>query len=413
MSTESNQQSSIYNLQSRRAPSPQPLPLVDLAIVGGGPAGTAAALEACRRGLRVAIWERDRFPRDKVCGEFLSAESIPLLEEEIPAALARGALITRADFVSRRGRVHTFSLPFPARGLSRRVLDEALWKAAAASGAQIREGEAIRRLRKPEPSPRQDASWAIESANGTVQKARKLLVACGRWWTIEGFRSPARNWGKGRVGRWLGVKAHFRGLPPRHAVEMYFFPGGYCGLAPIEDGLYNVCCLMHRSLARDLGTGCLSDFAAWLTLLARHPPLEARLRGATQTSKTIATAPVRLARWCADDDGALLAGDAAGFLDPFTGDGISMALHGGRLAAEALAGTWSEKTPQAAAERIVRQYRHRLGRAVRRSYLIAGLVRLLVRAPAGVQASAATAVLPSLGTRLLAETRWRVKSSQE
>ncbi len=210
------------------------------------------------------------------------------------------------------------------------------------------------------------------------------------------------------MGRWLGVKAHFCGISPRRAVEMYFFPGGYCGLAPIEDGLYNACCLMHRSLARGLGTGCLSDFAAWLTMLARHPPLEARLRGATQTSETVATAPVRLARGRADDDGALLAGDAAGFLDPFTGDGISMALHGGQLAAQALAGARSEETREAAADRIVRGYRHRLGHAVRRSYLIAGLMRLLVRAPAGVQASAAT-VLPWLGTRLLAETRWRAQ----
>ena len=63
---------------------------LDLAIIGGGPAGTAAALEACRQGLSVGIWERDRFPRDKVCGEFISSEAHPILQNEIPGTVARG-----------------------------------------------------------------------------------------------------------------------------------------------------------------------------------------------------------------------------------------------------------------------------------------------------------------------------------
>lgn len=387
--------------------------LTDLAILGGGPAGTAAALEARRRGLRVMIWERDRFPRDKVCGEFLSAECLPLLEEEIPVALVRAAVIGSAEFISGRGHVYGFSLPRPGRGLSRRVLDQALWQAAVARGAQTREGHVVRRLRKLEPSGRQGASWEVESSNGAAQKTRALLVACGRWWTLEGLPSPARQQ---RAGPWLGVKAHFYGIAPRDAVEMYFFPGGYCGLAPVEDGLYNACCLVHRSLARDLGASGLADFAAWLKILARHPALEARLQGATQTSETVATAPVRLARRHSHHEGALLAGDAAGFLDPFTGDGISMALHGGRLAAAALAGAnvedGSEETAETAVERTARGYHQSLGRAVRRSYMVASLLRVLVRAPASVQAAVATA-LPWLGTRLLAETRWRTSQNSD
>ena len=78
--------------------------MIDLAIIGGGPAGSAAALEARRRGLKVAIWERERFPRDKVCGEFVSAESVPLLKNVIPEVLQNASVITRAEFVSPRGR---------------------------------------------------------------------------------------------------------------------------------------------------------------------------------------------------------------------------------------------------------------------------------------------------------------------
>ncbi len=391
--------------------------MIDLAIIGGGPAGTTAAIEAARRGLSVAIWERDRFPRDKVCGEFLSAESLPFLASVIPATLERGAAIRRSEFISPRGRVRGFVLPLPGRGLSRRVLDEALWRAASAVGAGTREGEPVRRLRKLDSRVRQaldrtvyvqGSGWELQSDAGNTLSARGLIIACGRWWTLEGFPSPAREGRSSGVGAWVGVKAHFSGVAPRDAVEMYYFPGGYCGLAPIEDGMYNACCLVHRRLARDTGAVGCRDFAAWMKTVARHNALDARLQGANQVSGTMTIAPLGPGRQRAEHDGALLVGDAAGFLDPFTGDGISIALNSGRLAAE----EWARCRSGEVAERLSNPsadgggYGLRIGRAVRRSYMVAGLLRALVGAPAGVQAAAAAA-LPWLGSRLVAETRWR------
>ncbi|HLY60071.1 MAG TPA: FAD-dependent monooxygenase [Terriglobia bacterium] len=378
--------------------------LVDLAIIGGGPAGTAAALEARRHGMKVAIWDRDRFPRDKVCGEFLSAESIPLLDQEIPALLERASHIRRSEFISPAGRVHEFDLPQAGRGLSRWVLDEAMWQAAETAGARARAGEAIRNLRRLDPSAHHGANWELKSENGSSTLAGSLLVACGRWWSIDGLPSPARECKADAVGPWMGAKAHFSEVAHRRAVEMYYFPGGYCGLAPIEDWQYNACCLIHRRLVRESAAGSLEDFALWLRNVAHHPALAARLHGAVQTSMTVSTAPLRPARRRAGNDGTLLAGDAAGFLDPFTGDGISMALHSGRLAAQELAGAWSRM--ETSLERSAASYRRRLDGAVRRSYWVAKLLRALVSAPAGLQSSAA-AVLPKLGRRLLEETRWR------
>lgn len=382
---------------------------VDLAIVGGGPAGTAAALEARRHGMRVAIWERDRFPRDKVCGEFLSAESLPLLMEEIPAAIERASHILRSEFISSSGRVYSFDLPHPGRGLSRRVMDEALWQAAAGAGAQAWEGEVVQRLRRLALGTNDGSMWEVETAGATCTRAKALLVACGRWWTIEGFPSPARQRKNDAMGPWMGAKAHFSDIAQRDAVEMYYFPGGYCGLAPIEDGLYNVCCLVHRRLVRQGAAGGLVNLALWLKNVARHPALEARLHGAAQASGTVSTAPLRPARLQAEQNGTLLAGDAAGFLDPFTGDGISMALHSGRLAARELANAWSQMG--VSIEQVADSYRRHLGRAVRRSYVVAGLLRALVSAPAGIQTSMASA-LPFLGKRLMKETRWRTPSSK-
>ena len=116
------------------------------------------------------------------------------------------------------------------------------------------------------------------------------------------------------------------------------------------------------------------------------------------------TAPVRPARRRAASAGVLFAGDASGFLDPFTGDGISMALHSGRMAAEELAAGFSDAAPDFPT--VARRYAQRLDDSVRRSYAVAGLLRALVRAPAGIQDAAAVAIV-RLGAHLLASTRWR------
>jgi flavin-dependent dehydrogenase len=379
--------------------------LTDLAVIGGGPAGTAAALEARRRGLEVLLLDRDRFPRDKVCGEVLSAEALPVLEQEIPAALRRAAVIRSAEFISRRGRSYAFTLPELAAGLSRWLMDEALWRAAAEKGARTEERTVIHGARRTA-----GGSWVLDAENGSSQQSRFLIVACGRWWTLRGFPSPAGSQGDrsqpdlAESASWLGAKAHFSGLRRRAAVEMYFFPGGYCGVAPIEDGLYNACCLVHRSLVRD-ACGCSpAEFAPWIGRVGRHPALDERLSCGTQVSRTVTTAGMRLGRQSDVRNGALLVGDAAGFIDPFTGAGISIALNSGRLAAGILAraGLHSGEPPSGAEL----DYRHKLGEASGQSYAVARLIRLLVSARAEAQEAAAHLV-PHFGAWLTAETRWK------
>lgn len=376
--------------------------ILDVAIIGGGPAGTAAALEARRHGLSVAVWERDRFPRDKVCGEFISPEALHLLRSEIPGAVVCGADICDAEFVSAHGVSRTFRLPRRAMGLSRRLLDAALWKASQAAGAEAHEGESIRKVEKQVSCGTGQDAWEMESAGGSIRRARSLIVACGRWWAIEGLSSPARQSAFHVPSDWIGTKAHFVGIPARDRVEMYFFRGGYCGLAPVEGGVCNVCCLVHRESICESSARGMQDFAGWLVQVARLPALERRLRGATQVSPVVTTSPVHLARRRAVQGGALMVGDASGFLDPFTGEGISMALHSGRLAAQAVALSFARGLDE---ERLARNYARSLLRAVGRSYRIAGVARSLLHGPLWLQALV-SAPLPWIGKRLVRETRW-------
>lgn len=374
--------------------------MIDLAIIGGGPAGTAAALEARRQGINVTVWECERFPRDKVCGEFISSESVHLLELNIPELLETASVISRAEFISKTGNAGGFLLPAPARGLSRRTMDEGMWRAAGRAGADIRLHETVRRVTLLQKG----GVWEVETADGSRETARSLLVACGRWWRIDGLNSPAHRDRNEVATPWLGAKAHFKSVRPRQAVEMFCFPGGYCGLAPVEKGLYNACCLVHRDIVRNSKVGAVADFAAWIKTISHHPALNERLRGATQEGSTVTTAPVYTGRRCATLGEVLFAGDASGFIDPFTGGGISMALQSGTLAGMELAKELRRDLPDLrSAARIYEGY---LNESVGRSFVVAKLLRTLVRANAYVQ-HLGVRVISRLGPRLTEGTRWR------
>jgi flavin-dependent dehydrogenase len=385
----------------------------DLAIAGGGLAGAAAAIEARRLGLSVAVWERGRFPRDKVCGEFISGESVELLRRLVPAEAARGTEIRNCAFIAPRGRARRFALPKPGLGLSRLVLDHALWRSAISAGACCREAAAVRSVQKvcgPERGRNQTA-WQIHSTDGLALTCRHLILACGRWWAIDGLASPARL-SETRASPWVGFKAHFSAIATSDAVEIFYFPGGYCGVAAVEAGAVNVCCLVDRDLMKSAGSSeAVRDFRLWLERAARHSALDARLRGGVQASETVAAAPLHLARRAPAADGALLAGDASGFIDPFTGDGMSIALQSGTLAARVFGEAEGRDGGPASQECISRAYGRCLQQSVGRSHGIAGFLRQLVRAPVPVQEFGALA-LPLVGPALVRATRFSVASGQ-
>jgi len=367
----------------------------DLAVVGGGPAGSAAAWTAARHGLQVMQFEPERFPRDKVCGEFISAEAHGLLRTMAPGALARAVPLQWAEFVTGSGTRRRLALPQPALGLSRLSLDAALWSAAGSSGV-TQHASAVRGVHE-------DADGFHLDTDGRRWRSRAVIVAAGRWWSIAGLRTPDELAAGGAP--WVGVKARFRGLPPQVAgagVEMFYFPGGYCGLAPVEDGMTNLCCLVHRRHAGRLAA--TRDFAAWMGAVGGRA-LRDRLQGGEQVTATVTTAPVKMAPKQATLGGVLLAGDAAGFLDPFTGDGLAMALGSGELAGTMAARSLHDGVTRAA---TAGAFAAELRAAAGGSYVTARWLRRLVLAPAWMQEVAAAGLLLSpLARYCVQRTRWR------
>jgi flavin-dependent dehydrogenase len=260
-------------------------------IAGAGPAGASAAIALARLGRPPILYERSAVPRHKVCGEFLTPEIAPLLDDLGVGATFRQAgpaRITHAELhFGRAGR--RFRLGEPAYGLSRYRFDAMLVDAAVSQGAVLR---------------------------NQLSPATPAIDARGR-------RSRAR-----RGGRLFGFKAHFDG-PANDAVELWFFEGGYCGLCPVEAGATNVCGLASEELL------AAHDFQVE-EMLAAAPHLRTRMSGISRRFDWLTTGPLRFGRGPATT--TLAVGDALRFVDPFTGSGLLASVQTGVWAAEAFAG---------------------------------------------------------------------------
>ncbi|MBI3667461.1 MAG: hypothetical protein HY236_14750, partial [Acidobacteria bacterium] len=262
-------------------------------IIGGGPAGAAAALAVLRNGGRPLIYEKSAFPRHKLCGEFFSPEALPALEE-IGAAEGflrlKPARVTHAELHFARSS-RRFSLPEPAYGLSRYAFDDFLLRLAVERSAELRHEQA-------------------------TNPASPAVLATGR--------SVASTRGR----RTFGFKAHFSG-PANNAVELYFFPGGYCGVNPIEGGKTNVCGLAREDLLGRHGFRVER-------LIESLPRLKERLAPLAQENRWRVSGPLRYGLAHDAEDSLLRIGDAACFVDPFTGTGLLAAVQTGIWAGAAL-----------------------------------------------------------------------------
>lgn len=279
----------------------------DVAVVGAGPAGSAAAISASARGLRVLLLESGQFPRHKVCGEFVSAEAAGVIRFLLRAdaePLLNAPRITTSRLHS-GGKSVCIPLNPPAYSIPRFVLDEYLWKSAGQHGVACRMATAAR-------VSGDGVGFKIVTDVGEFS-ARHVINASGRWSKLS-RRIAACH------GAWIGLKAHFEG-ETEDTVDLYFLKGGYCGVQPVSPGILNACALVRQGTAKTLEQ-----------VFARDPELACRARLWRRTTELFATAPVYLGAGLPLSDGMLQVGDAAGFVDPFVGDGISLALRSGVLA---------------------------------------------------------------------------------
>jgi flavin-dependent dehydrogenase len=345
----------------------------DVLIVGAGPAGAIAGLVLARAGARVRLVDRASFPRDKLCGDTVNPGTLSRLERLGVAGglVARGLrvdgmVVTGEGGVAVEGR---YPAGVHGRAMVRRDLDWLLVQAAIAAGCEFETGVHVRgAVVADDRSGRAVCGVRVGARDGEARIDAPITIAAdGRRSTIGfglGFaRHPARprRWAIGAYYETFASGVGHLSDPcnddhrnePAVLGEMHVRRGRYIGVAPIPGGLTNVC-LVRPSRPGDAE---LRDPAALLAReLQRDPVLRERAAGAR-----LATAPVVLGPLAVDVDrelaieGLLVAGDAAGFIDPMTGDGLRFAVRGGELAASAalraLAHGWNGVHAQLAADR--------------------------------------------------------------
>ena len=289
--------------------------LFDVAIIGGGPAGSSCAAFCALAGLRTVVLDREKFPREKVCGDCLNPSCWPVLERLELAQRVRDlphSILNSVAFIAIDGREVILDLPSGANceiSVKRSLFDDLLLRRAGELGANVHEQTTVTGLTRND-------DWKIETASGRTFHARMLIGADGRNSTIAHLCNLLPRPARERVA----LQAH---IPrPRNfgnRIALQFLPEGYSGQAPVNESELNLC-------------------------LVGTPPTISRLRKwaerqfdlpANQAWRTIT--PLTRSPVSSAHENLFFIGDAARVVEPFTGEGIYYALRSGELAANAAA----------------------------------------------------------------------------
>ncbi len=313
----------------------------DAVIIGGGPAGSSAAIALARQGRSVAIVEKSTFPRSKVCGEFMSPVNLALLDQlgvgDHVRSLAgpevrRLSLFAAGNSVA--ARMPTASSDPFGRALGRDVLDTLLLEAAADAGVTVwQPWQAVAAFRS---SDHQAA--LIESGNDQRTLIAPVLIAAHGSW--ESGSLPTQVKKQHRPSDFLGFKAHFRdsGLAP-DLMPLLVFPGGYGGMVWADKGRMSLSCCIRRdrlNIVRSANRGLPAGEAVYRHILASCPSAAVVLHNARLEGVWLAAGPIQPGARSGYTDDIFRVGNVAGESHPIIAEGISMALQSGWLLASEL-----------------------------------------------------------------------------
>ena len=293
----------------------------DVLIIGGGLAGLASAIHLSGQGLQVTLVEKSGYPRHKVCGEYISNEILPYLVW-LGAAVSElhPTAISKFEFTTTNGRSAKAQLPLGGFGVSRYALDHFLYKKAIANGCQILQ-ETVTDIAFD-----QDV-FSVSTAHQTLT-SKIVLGAYGKRSNID--QVLARDFIH-KKSSWLAVKAHYSGDFPDDLVALHNFNGGYCGVSKVENNQINICYLADYATFKLYKN--IEEYQNQVLYQNKN------LKTVFENSTLLFEKPITISQISFDpkqpvEKHILMIGDTAGLIHPLCGNGMAMALHSAKIAAE-------------------------------------------------------------------------------
>lgn len=310
-------------------------------IIGGGISGLISASVLSRAGIQVLLLEKNSYPFHRVCGEYISNEVVPFLENHhlFPGDF-HPASITQLEITSVSGKAFRMPLDLGGFGISRYKFDEFLASEARGSGAKILENHTVRDVRF-------EGNKFIVTCGNNEFHADLVIGAQGKRSTLD--KQLSRDFLKKR-SPYVGVKYHLKGDFEEDTISLHNFDGGYCGINKIEDGKYNLCYLISREKVRQMGNiqQCEEN------ILQRNPKLKKIFEtGEFLLDKPLIVNEVSFSSKGLSKDGLLFTGDAAGTIAPLSGNGMAMAIRSAKYLSESIIKFWDTTSDQ---KKILDQY---------------------------------------------------------
>jgi flavin-dependent dehydrogenase len=294
----------------------------DVLIVGGGLAGLTAALHLARQHLSVLLIEKETYPHHKVCGEYVSNEVLSYLRflNADPVDL-NPVSISELEFTVSSGKKLHAVLPLGGFGISRYRFDDFLAHKAEANGCNILCDQVA------------DISWhkdhfKIYTISGMLFSAKVVLGAFGKRSVLD--RKLSRVFMQQKTA-WLAVKGHYSGIHPDHVISLHHFKGGYCGISKAEPDVINICYLAQYDSFRRYKN--IEEYQE--KVLCSNPALSLAFANVKPLfSKPLTISQVSFAHKDTVENHILMVGDTAGLIHPLCGNGMAMAIHSAKMAAE-------------------------------------------------------------------------------
>ncbi len=301
--------------------------LYDVAIIGGGLAGLALSIQLAGQGRSVVLLEKETYPFHRVCGEYISLECWDFLERLGYPLHAKQLPILKNVLISAPGgKTVRHPLPLGGFGISRYKIDAELAALAKQRGVDVKEDATVRSVHYHD-------SHSTVACSGISYQAKLVCGTFGKRSNLDvKWKRPFITWKPTKLNNYIGVKYHIRSDFSSDTIALHNFSNGYCGISRIEEGKY---CLCYLTTAGNLSESGNSIAQMEERFLHRNSFLkDIFTRSEFLYKQPLTISQISFEKKSQVEDHILLTGDAAGMITPLCGNGMSMALHGSKIAAQ-------------------------------------------------------------------------------